>query len=285
MKIAVLSGKGGTGKTLVAVNIAAVAENAVYVDCDVEEPNGYLFFTPELFDRKEVSVLIPVIDRSICTLCRKCIDFCNFNALACIANRMILFEEVCHSCGGCRIVCPVSAITEKEKVIGHIENGVSKNVIVKTGILNVGETSGIPIIRELMNENENDQRISVFDCPPGSACAVMESIRDADYCILVAEPTIFGIHNLNLVFELVKQFHKPHGVILNKCLEGENLAEQFCAENHIRILGRIPFHQEIGMMSSKGLILVRENETHRKFFVNLLNKVIEVIQNETITCP
>jgi MinD superfamily P-loop ATPase len=285
MKIAVLSGKGGTGKTLVAVNFAAVAEKAVYLDCDVEEPNGHLFFAPEMIVRKDISVQIPVINPNICTLCRKCVDFCNFNALACIGDRIILFEEICHSCGGCKIVCPVSAITEQEKVIGHIESGVSENVIVKTGILNIGESSGIPIIHELLSENEDDQKLTMIDCPPGSACAVMESIRDADYCVLVAEPTIFGIHNLNLVYELVKIFHKPHGVILNKCLEGVNLAEQFCAEKNIRILGRIPFQQEIGMMNSKGLILARENEKYHKLFVNLLNEVIEVIQNETITCP
>ncbi len=276
MNIAVLSGKGGTGKTLVSVNLAAAAENAVYLDCDVEEPNGYLFFAPEKIIQKNISIQLPVIDRNRCTVCRKCVEFCNYNALACIAGRIILFEEVCHSCGGCRIVCPENAITEEEKVIGHIESGVSKNVKVKTGILNIGETSGIPIIQEILKENEEDQRIRIIDCPPGSACSVMESIRDADYCILVAEPTLFGVHNLNLVYELVSKFSKPHGVVINKCLEGENPAEQFCIDKKIKILGKIPFHQEIGMMNSKGMILVREKESYRNYFINLLNEVTEI---------
>jgi len=190
----------------------------------VEEPNGYLFLKPNNIKTDDVSVNIPYVDESICSGCRKCIDFCKFNALVYIQNKVMIFDEVCHSCGGCILLCPEKALSEKEKVIGQIQRGISENVNVITGILNTGEASGVPIIKELLNSSI-DKEITFIDCPPGSACIVMESIKDAKYCILVAEPTLFGVHNLNMVYELVKLFNKPYGVILNKCLDDENPAE------------------------------------------------------------
>lgn len=148
MDIAVLSGKGGTGKTLLSVNLAAAAEKSVYIDCDVEEPNGHLFFKPENIEIEEVTVKIPYVDKDLCDGCRKCIDFCNFNALALVGEKPFIFEAVCHSCGGCILVCPKSAMFEKNKVTGEIQRGISKNVEVVTGILNTGEASGIPIIKK-----------------------------------------------------------------------------------------------------------------------------------------
>ncbi|MDD4321804.1 MAG: AAA family ATPase, partial [Acidaminococcaceae bacterium] len=190
MHIAVLSGKGGTGKTFVSVNLAAAAPKAVYIDCDVEEPNGYLFFKPVNVKEEKIIVKLPVVDSKLCTGCRKCVDFCAFNALAYIGSKVKIFDEVCHSCGGCKLVCPEKAITEKDKIIGSVQCGQSKNVGVNTGILNAGETSGIPIIKKLLKDIKNaEHQLNIIDCPPGSACIVMESIKDADYCILVAEPT------------------------------------------------------------------------------------------------
>ncbi|MGE4354531.1 MAG: 4Fe-4S binding protein, partial [Oscillospiraceae bacterium] len=198
--VAVLSGKGGTGKTLVSVNLASAAGKAVYIDCDVEEPNGHLFFKPEVSSEEDVTVKIPVVDENRCSGCRKCVDFCKFNALAFIKNKPFLFEEVCHSCGGCALLCPEKAISEKETVIGKVRKGLSLGVAVATGIMNTGQASGIPIIKRLLSEIPSADAVPVFiDCPPGSACIVMESIKDADYCILVAEPTIFGVHNLSMV--------------------------------------------------------------------------------------
>jgi len=281
MKIAVLSGKGGTGKTLVSVNIAAAARNACYIDCDVEEPNGYLFFKPTGIKTEKVSVKIPFADQSLCNGCRKCVDFCKFNALAYVKNRLIVFDEVCHSCGGCFLVCPQKAIVEKEKVIGEIQQGNSQGVTLLTGILNVGEASGVPIIKRLLHEDRGDKNIVLIDCPPGSACTVMESIMDADYCVLVAEPTLFGVHNLNLVYELVNLFKKPHGVILNKCLEGENPSEKFCIEKGIKIIGRIPYDLELGKLNSDAKIAVWENEAYHKLFSGLLKIIIEEMRNET----
>lgn len=281
MKIAVLSGKGGTGKTLVSVNLAAAAADpSVYIDCDVEEPNGHLFFKPVDVTTEKISVRIPVVDMALCNGCRQCVDFCAFNALAYINRELRIFETICHSCGGCVVLCPQKALSEKDKIIGEVQSGRSENVAVITGILNTGEASGIPILKKLLSAPAVGAETTLIDCPPGSACIVMESIKDADYCILVAEPTLFGVHNLNMVYELVKLFNKPFGAVLNKCLEGENPAERFCFKKKIKILDRIPFDKEIGQLNSDGRILVRESEKYRARFASLLEKVREEARHE-----
>lgn len=293
MNIAVLSGKGGTGKTLLSVNMAAASESATYIDCDVEEPNGYLFFKPEEIVEENVSVKIPEVDKELCSGCRKCVDFCKFNALAFIKKAPIVFGDICHSCGGCSLLCPENAITEKDKVIGKIEKGKSQGIDIYTGILNTGEVSGVPIIEKLLEENrksfsngevsnniEGNERLSIIDCPPGSACIVMESIKDADFCVLVAEPTAFGAHNLEMVYELVSLFGKPFGVVLNKCLDGENPSEEFCKEKGIKILGRVPFEKELGELNSNAKIAARESERYNKLFKNILETVKGEVQHE-----
>lgn len=284
MKIAVLSGKGGTGKTLVSVNLASIAKKSTYIDCDVEEPNGYLFFKPERVQEEYISVKIPNVNRELCSGCRKCVEFCKFNALAYIRDNLIIFDDVCHSCGGCSLICPEKAISEREKVIGKIEKGISGEVTVCTGILNIGEASGIPIIQRLLGEeNSQENQLTIVDCPPGSACIVMESIKDVDYCVLVAEPTLFGVHNLKMVYELVRLFDKPFGIVLNKCLEGENPSEKFCMENNIKILGKIPFDKELGTLNSNAEIGVHANEKCRAIFSALLDTIMGEVQYETAT--
>lgn len=293
MNIAVLSGKGGTGKTLLSVNMAAASESAIYIDCDVEEPNGYLFFKPEAIVEENVSVKIPEVNKELCSGCRKCVDFCKFNALAFIKKAPIVFGDICHSCGGCSLLCPENAITEKDKVIGKIEKGKSQGIDVYTGILNTGEVSGVPIIEKLLEENrksssngevsnniEGNEKLSIIDCPPGSACIVMESIKDADFCVLVAEPTAFGAHNLEMVYELVSLFGKPFGVVLNKCLDGENPSEEFCKEKGIKILGRVPFEKELGEINSNAKIAARESEKYNRLFKNILETVKGEVQHE-----
>ncbi len=279
--IAVLSGKGGTGKTLVSVNLAAAAEEAVYLDCDVEEPNGHLFFKPESPTETPLAVKIPDIDADLCTGCRSCVEFCAFNALAYVLDRVLLFDEICHSCGGCKLVCPSGAIREKEKVVGTVFSGRSDTVLTHTGCLRIGEASGIPLIKSLLQKARAEEELHVFiDCPPGSACAAMESIQDADFCILVAEPTLFGAHNLAMVHELVMLFEKPFGVVLNKCQEGDNPSEAFCLEHAIPILGRIPFDKDLAILNSEGRIAVRENEGFREVFTSLWERIEKEAQNE-----
>lgn len=280
MKIAVLSGKGGTGKTFISVNLTLVAENSNYIDCDVEEPNGHLYFKPEIIKREKVYSKIPQVDKDSCSGCRRCVEFCKFNALAYIKNNVFVFEDICHSCGGCMLLCPENAITEKDKEIGEIQEGVFNNSNIYTGILNTGEETGVSIIKRLLN-NANDKPYTFIDCPPGSSCSVTESIKDADYCILAAEPTLFGVHNFNMVYNLVKIFKKPFGAVLNKCLDGENPAEKFCTDNNIKILCKIPFESELGRLNSNAEIASQKNEKYRSLFSSLLKTIEQEVKNET----
>ncbi len=276
MQIAVLSGKGGTGKTFISVNLACVTENAVYVDCDVEEPNGHLFFKPEITEKQSVSVNIPEWDKTKCTFCRKCVDFCRYNALAMIKEKLYVFNEVCHSCGGCMILCPQKAITAKPGQIGVVETGKSDDVTVLTGCLNTGEVSGVPVIKALLEKLDGISD-TIIDCPPGSACVVMESIKKADYCILVAEPTLFGVHNFQMVYELVKQFKKPYGAILNKSIENDNPARKFCEDNNITVLAEFKYEERLAKINSSGLIAARENVKFAEQFRQLLSAVKEAV--------
>lgn len=282
MRIAVLSGKGGTGKTLLSVNMAAaVSTTSQYLDCDVEEPNGHLYFKPEELITEEVNVKIPFVDPILCNGCRKCVEFCKFNALAYI-NKLIVFEDICHSCGGCTILCPENALSEKDKSIGRIERGISENVRVLSGILNIGQASGVPIINQLLKESSKSEDITIIDCPPGSACIVMESIKDADYCLLVAEPTLFGVHNLDMVVELVELFNKPYGVVINKSMNGENPVRDYCEEKGIKILEEIPFDNELGTLNSNALIATRESEKYNKLFTSILETIVMEVEHETV---
>lgn len=176
------------------------------------------------------------------------------------------------------LFCPLQAISERDKVIGEVRRGTSEEVQVVSGILNIGEASGIPVVKRILSDIPAGT--TLIDCPPGSACIVMESIRDADYCIFVAEPTLFGAHNLNMVYELVRLFGKPHGVVLNKCLPGENPSEEFCRRKGIRILGKIPFDPELGKINSDALIAAREHEGWRQIFKDLLQMVTGEVRRE-----
>jgi MinD superfamily P-loop ATPase len=277
MMIAVLSGKGGTGKTFVSVNLSFVADNSNYIDCDVEEPNGHLFFKPNIIKSEKVHVKIPNINNELCSGCRRCVDFCKFNALAYIKDKVHVFDEICHSCGGCMLLCPEKAISEKDKEIGEIQEGVFNNSNIYTGILNPGEETGVSIIKKLLKITDN-KPYTFIDCPPGSSCSVMESIKDVDYCILVAEPTLFGVHNFNMVYNLVKLFDKPFGVVLNKCLDGENPAEKYCNEKNIKVLCKIPFEHELGNINSNAEIASEKNEKYKSLFSSLLKTIKEEVK-------
>ncbi len=271
-KIAILSGKGGTGKTLLAVNFSSLEKDSTYVDLDVEEPNGYLFFKPDIKEVESVKVKIPEVNYDLCIGCKKCVNLCKFNALA-YTNKLKIFEGLCHSCGGCVEICPVKALTEKEKIVGEVRIGKSKNTSVLTGILNIGEASGIPIIKNIYEKINNYEGYIFVDCAPGSSCLVMESISNANYCVLVAEPTIFGLHNLKMVYELVNILKKPFGVVLNKCTELKNPCEDFCNKNNLNILGKIPFDKNLGKINSDSEILVNVDEKYKKMFGGILQNI------------
>ena len=273
MKIAVLSGKGGAGKTLTAVNLAIAAKNSIYIDCDVEEPNGRLFFKPENIKSEEVYSLIPSFDKEKCTGCRKCLDFCRFNALSFIRNKPKVFSEVCHSCGGCEIICPEYAVKMEKRSVGKIEYGTHNAITVVTGILNMGEASGVPIIKAALNKGFSINENVIIDCPPGSACSVMESIDAADLCLIVAEPTAFGFHNFKMVYELAEIMQKPVGIIINKEDEPYLPLNEFCKEKGAKILARIPFSEKLAKISSVGDIISEKDDQYANLFKDILMKV------------
>ncbi len=275
MKIAVLSGKGGTGKTFVASNIAAISGKSLYLDCDVEEPNGHLFLKGPVLEETKVNLPIPKVDHNLCDGCRKCVDFCAFNALALISGQIKVFDTICHSCGGCKIICPQNAITEVDRSIGKIERRRYKEVDILTGNLTPGEESGTKIIDMLISSIPEEEEIVIIDSPPGSACTVMDSVKDADYCILVAEPTTFGAHNLKMVHELVKIFNKPYGVVLNKSDGEDNPSKLYCDENSIPILLDIPWRKDISNFIADGELAVEKDTEINKMFTELLDSVKE----------
>ncbi len=273
-KVAVLSGKGGTGKTFLSVNLASAAAPSTYIDCDAEEPNGHLFFKP-LWERTQlVTVPLPRVDPSLCDGCRKCLDFCAFHALAWAGDKLMVFDELCHGCGGCLMVCPNMALSEIRRGIGEVKEGTSGGIHVLSGFLNPGEASGVPVVKTLLSLKNGGHGYYVFiDCPPGSSCMVSESMRDADYCVLVAEPTIFGAHNLKMVHELVQLYDKPCGAVLNKTLPGDDPSRDYCRRNGIPILAEIPFDGGLGQLNSNAEIAVREEERYREIFQELLQTI------------
>ncbi len=270
--VAVLSGKGGVGKTFVAVNLAYAAKAAVYIDCDVEEPNGHLFFKPLNYYCEEVSVTIPEIAGDLCTGCRACVDFCQYNALAYAGNKIMVFDELCHYCGGCTLVCPVAAIHESSRTIGTLTRGSGNRVMVCSGTLNIGEANGIPIIKRLKRFS-GLWDTTIIDCPPGSSCAVMESINDCDFCLLVTEPTTFGIHNMALVRELAELLGKPYAVLINKALPDEPIVREYCAQNNIPVIGEIPYSAELADLNSRGKIAALCNSEYQTLFAGLLQSI------------
>ena len=264
MKIAVLSGKGGAGKTMVAVNLAAVKPGCTYVDCDVEEPNGRLFLKPRGVRTQTVTTAVPEFDGEKCTGCRKCVDACRFHALLWLRGKPKLFQEVCHSCGLCTMVCPAGAIREVPRPIGTVETGLSEGNRVITGVLNPGEGSGVGVIQAALREAASDEWV-VIDCPPGSACTVTESIQDADFCILVCEATAFGFHNFQMVHELATILGKRCGVIVNKTAGYYEPLETYCREQNLPVLARIPYDPVMAQMGAAGEVLAGEPQLAELF--------------------
>lgn len=283
MKIAVLSGKGGTGKTFVATNLAAVLPSAVYADCDVEEPNGHIFLHPSSLASETVFVPVPVVNAERCTACRACVDFCRYNALALIGGTIKVFEDICHNCGGCSLVCPEKAITEKGRAIGTVNSGTFGKGRFFSGLLNPGEASGVPVIEAVLNNVEEVAHDNVvIDCPPGSACVVMESIKNADFCLLVAEPTLFGAHNLHMVHELVTLFKKPYAVLLNKNIPGtDNPSSRYCQRFHLPILGEIPYLEDVARMNAKGDLAVKESALAHELFTGIARTILDRARDKT----
>ena len=279
MILSIASGKGGTGKTTVAVNMAISLGNAQLLDCDVEEPNAHLLLHPKVTETSPVYVNVPVIDEKKCDYCGECAKFCKFNALFIANKKIMFFPELCSSCGGCVIVCPKNAIIEKKRKIGTIKKGSAKGIRLVYGELNVGEPMAPPIIRAVKKQMQPLEKGDIIiDAPPGTSCPVIESVHGSDYTILVTEPTPFGLYDLKIAVEVLSKLKIPFGVVVNRAGIGDEKVHAYCREKAIPILLEIPYERKIAELYSVGKPFVLEMSEWKKQFHGLLSKIKESLQ-------
>ncbi len=270
--IAVASGKGGTGKTTVAVNLALSLPNVQLLDCDVEEPNSHLFLNPENEVVKPAYSLVPMVDYDLCDYCGKCAAACEYNALVVVPQKEVLvFPELCHGCGLCAMVCPRNAIHEEPREIGVIKTGKSSdgNIDLVYGVLNIGEAMATPLIDQVKAEL-NAEKTVIIDVPPGTACPVIAAVQGSDYCVLVTEPTPFGLYDLRLAVEVLKVLKIPFGVVINKAGIGDRRVYEYCEKEGIPILLEIPYDRRIAQCYSEGVPFVKEMPEWKERFAGML---------------
>jgi len=278
MIVAIASGKGGTGKTTVAVNLAmAWGTDVQLVDCDVEEPNARIFLKPEISRTEAVSVAVPEVNESLCTACGLCSQMCRYNAIAALGAKALVFPEMCHSCGGCALVCPEKAITEKDRVIGTLDIGQRGKVRFVEGRLNVGEAMAPPMIRAA-RRTINNEVPAIIDCPPGTSCPVVAALRGADVALLVTEPTPFGLHDLTLAVETVRQLRIPLGVVLNRVGAGDDRVHAYCARERIPILLEIPDDRRIAEAYSRGELIITALPEYASAFSRLMRSITQTLE-------
>lgn len=279
MIISVASGKGGTGKTLVATSLALSLKDRDKVqllDCDVEEPDAHVFLKPIITRSESVSIPVPRIDEAKCTYCGKCAEVCAYNAIAVFPKHVLVFPQLCHGCGACSYLCPEKAISEEGKEIGVVESGYSDGLKFVHGRLAIGEAMAPPIIRRV-KEQVNNEGVVIIDVSPGTSCPVVEAVKDSDFCILVTEPTPFGLNDLILAVETVRQLNIPCGVVLNRVGVGDDKVEEYCRKENIPILLTIPLDTEIARLYSKGITLVEGMPQWQESFLGLLDKIREIV--------
>jgi len=280
MIVSVASGKGGTGKTLVATSLALSLESQVqFLDCDVEEPNAHIFLKPSIKHQETVSVPIPQVDERKCTFCGKCAEVCVYNAIAVLPKKVLVFPELCHGCGACSYLCPEGAISEVGREIGVLEAGYSGEIEFIHGRLAIGEMMSPPIIKRV-KEHIDPRKTVIIDVPPGTSCPVVEAVKGSDFCLLVTEPTPFGLNDLALAVEVLKKLSIPCGVLINRAGVGDNKVEEYCKEEGILILLHIPLDTEIARNYSRGITLVQGMPQWRPAFQRLFKSIYRMASTQ-----
>ena len=279
MIISVASGKGGTGKTLVATSLALSLkdrEQVQLLDCDVEEPDAHILLKPVITSSESVYILVPKVDEDKCTYCGKCAQVCVYHAIVVLGEHVLTFPQLCHGCGACSYLCPENAISEEGREGGVVEWGHSDGIKFAHGKLNVGEAMAPPVIRKV-KEQASHNGVVIVDAPPGTSCPVVESIKDSDFCLLVTEPTPFGLNDLVLAVETVRELDIPCGVVLNRAGVGDKKVEEYCQKENIPILLSIPLNTEIARLYSKGIPFVEGIPQWNGSFLKLFDKIEETV--------
>jgi len=281
--IAVASGKGGTGKTTVSTNLARVASRRLpgvaYVDCDVEEPNGHIFLQPRITGETSVGHLTPKVDEERCTLCGKCGEICQFSAIVCLDDRVMTFPELCHACGGCRLVCPEDAVSEVSREIGSLARGNAGSIRFLHGLLNVGEALSVPVIKAVKSGIPAADLV-LIDAPPGTSCPVIEGVRGCDFLVLVTEPTPFGLHDLKLAVDMAGALGLPMGLVINRAGIGDREVYSYCRDINLRILAEIPDDRRVAELYSRGETASEHLEDMDALFSSLLDRILSFARDD-----
>ncbi len=278
MKIAIASGKGGTGKTTLAVNMALSAEGPVQLlDCDVEEPNCHIFLKVTLGESKAVTVPVPQVDVERCNGCGKCGEICRYSAIVSLKTKPLVFPEMCHGCGGCSLVCPRGAISETGREVGVVERGAAGDLRFIRGLLRIGEAMAPPLIRAVKKEADN-RGLVIIDAPPGTSCPVIEAVKGADYVVLVTEPTPFGLHDLKLAVDMVGALSLPFGVVVNRVGIGDDRVSSYCVEHGISVLAEIPDDRRIAQAYSRGEPIVEAVPEYGGVFRAVMSQISGILE-------